>query len=142
MNQAAYLGKGMKFPPRINPATGRFSTSQGAQSVRESIYLILMTNRGERWLDRTFGSNLMSYTFIDTSITLLSIMSNEISNTILSQEPRILNAEVKIDAKSRRDCLLIDIEYTLIDGNTTENFVFPFYLNSMPEEEDNYGQVE
>ena len=41
--QKEFLGKGMKFPPQINPATGRFVTVDGAQAIKESIYLILMT---------------------------------------------------------------------------------------------------
>ena len=66
MNDRAFLGAGMKFPPQIDPGTGRFAVSAREQSVRESVYLILMTSRGERWLEPNFGSQMASYAFMDT----------------------------------------------------------------------------
>lgn len=69
MPDKKFLGSGMKFPPQINEATGRFMTSSAEQSVKESIYLILMTQRTERFARPGYGSNLMSYTFMDTNIT-------------------------------------------------------------------------
>ena len=46
MKTNTFLGRGMKFPPQVNPATGRIVTSEDNISVKESIYLILMTNKG------------------------------------------------------------------------------------------------
>lgn len=132
--QQRFLGTGIKFPPQVDPGTGRFALSSGPQSVKESLYLILMTNRGERWLEPTFGSRLMSYTFMDTSITMLSMFSDELRSSILSQEPRISDVDVNIDAESREGCLIISITYTLAATNTQDNMVFPFYLNAVREE--------
>lgn len=129
-----FLGTGIKFPPQIDPGTGRFALSSAGQSVKESVYLILMTNRGERWLAPAFGSRLMSYTFMDTSVTMLSIFSDEIRALILSQEPRIADAQVEIDAESKEGCLIVMINYTLAGSNTQDNMVFPFYLNAVREE--------
>lgn len=129
-----FLGTGVKFPPQIDPGTGRFALSGGAQSVKESVYLILMTNRGERWLAPAFGSRLMSYTFMDTSLTMLSILSDEIRELILSQEPRISDAQVDIDSESKEGCLIVMISYVLAGTNTRDNMVFPFYLNAVREE--------
>lgn len=133
--QQDFLGTGIKFPPRVDPGTGRFAMSFGSQSVKESIYLILMTNRGERWLEPSFGSNLMSYTFMDISVTTLSIMSDNIRSLILSQEPRVSDATVEIDAQSREGCLIILINYMLAGTNAQGNMVFPFYLNAAREEQ-------
>ena len=60
MADKAFLGMGMKFPPQINPATGRFVVSTNEESVKESIYLILMTQKSERFLRPEFGSDLLS----------------------------------------------------------------------------------
>ena len=35
-----FLGSGMKFPPQINPATGRFEVARGETSVKESVYIM------------------------------------------------------------------------------------------------------
>ena len=128
--QKEFLGKGMKFPPQINPATGRFVTVDGAQSIKESIYLILMTAKTERIIRPQFGSNVMNYTFMDTSSTMLNIMSRELSEDILSNEPRVDNVNINIDTHSKAGCLIISIQYRIIESNVSDNLVFPFYLDT------------
>lgn len=130
MDDLKFLGKGMKFPPQVNKSTGRFVLSSGEQNIKESVYIILMTHKGERWLEPYFGSKLMSYTFMDTSITMLSLMANDIRSTILEQEPRISDVDVDIDSEIKEGCLLVDIRYTIAATNQRDNLVFPFYLNS------------
>ena len=134
MSDRAFLGTGMKFPPQIDPGTGRFAVSTREQSVRESVYLILMTHQGERWLEPGFGSRMIGYSFMDTSPTMLRIMSDDLRNMLLRQEPRIEQVEVDINPKSKEGCLLISIGYTVAATNSRDNLVFPFYLNAAREE--------
>lgn len=134
MDDRQFLGTGMKFPPQVDPGTGRFTLSSGAQSVKESIYIILMTNQGERWLEPDFGSQIMRYTFMDTSLTMLNIMSNELRTFLLEQEPRITDVAVDINPEVKDGCLIVNISYTVASTNTQDNLVFPFYLNASGEE--------
>lgn len=134
MDDKAFLGSGMKFPPQIDPGTGRFAHSSGAQSVRESVYLILMTNRGERWLEPEFGSQMASYAFMDTSPTMLRMLSDDLRDLLLTQEPRIGDVDVEIDPEIKNGCLLISVQYTVAATNSRDNLVFPFYLNAAGEE--------
>jgi phage baseplate assembly protein W len=127
-NNGAFLGTGMKFPPRINRNSGRFATSSGAENVKESVYIILMTGLGERWLEPTFGSRIMRYTFIDVSSAMLNMLSSEIRNAILGQEPRISEVDIDFEKTVSDGCLIVNIAYRLIESNTVENMVFPFYL--------------
>lgn len=134
MNDRAFLGAGMKFPPQIDPGTGRFAVSAREQSVRESVYLILMTSRGERWLEPNFGSQMASYAFMDTSPTMLRMMSDDLRDLLLTQEPRISDVDVEIDPETKNGCLLVSIRYTVAATNSRDNLVFPFYLNAAREE--------
>ncbi len=133
----SFLGKGMKFPPQINPATGRFVTVSEEESVKESIYLILMTQVSERPLRPEFGSNIMSYTFMDQNLSRINMVSRTIRYQIANQETRISDIQVGVEAGAQRGVLLFNISYTVISSNTADNFVFPFYLNvtAEPEEE-------
>lgn len=133
---SSFLGKGMKFPPQINSATGRFAISSGAMDVKESIYIILMTRIGERFIRPNFGSTLQTYAFMDVNLTNITLMSRDLSNQLEAQEPRISNVDVTIDAVTRQGCLLITIGYTLIESNDSDNMVFPFYLDNATEEEE------
>lgn len=134
MNDRAFLGAGMKFPPQIDPGTGRFAVSAREQSVRESVYLILMTSRGERWLEPGFGSQMASYAFMDTSPTMLRMLSDDLRDLLLTQEPRISDVDVEIDPETKNGCLLVSIRYTVAATNSQDNLVFPFYLNAAREE--------
>lgn len=134
MNSKDFLGAGMKFPPQIDPGTGRFAVSSGEQSVKESVYLILTTNRGERWLEPQFGSHMASYAFTDTSATVLRMMADQIQALLTEQEPRIEDVRVEIDAHSLEGCLLISIHYRVAASHTRDSLVFPFYLHVVREE--------
>ena len=132
----SFLGTGMKFPPQINPATGRFVTVSEVESVKESIYLILMTQRSERPLRPMFGSNIMSYTFMDQNRGQLNLVARTVKEQIISQEPRVSEVKVKMEAGAQRGVLLFNIIYTIQSTNTRDNLVFPFYLNITPETEE------
>lgn len=139
MSNREFLGRGMKFPPQIDSATGRFVTVSELESVKESVYLILMTQKTERFLRPEFGSSLMTYTFMDVNLTNISIMCRNIRRELQQQEPRISDVEVSADPNIRDGCLVISVDYYVIGSNTRDNFVFPFYLNTGDE---NAGQEE
>ena len=143
MRENTFLGRGMKFPPQINPATGRFVTSENQQSVKESIYLILMTQKTERLMRPDFGSRASSYVFAETDLTMLNLMASQIRGDILNNEPRVANVDVKLDYTSKPGCLFVNIACQIRGENVTENMVFPFYLGEPPKEEEaEYEAVE
>jgi hypothetical protein len=129
MEDKAYLGSGIKFPIQVNKATGRVVMSEKEVSVKESVYIIFMTQKGERFTRPDFGSRILSYTFMDTSVTRINMMAREIEQTILEQEPRISQVDVNVEPRLDKGCLIIDVNYVLAADNTSENIVFPFYLN-------------
>ena len=130
-----FLGSGMKFPPQVNTATGRFVVSSEEESVKESVYLILMTQKTERFLRAEFGSNLMSYTFMDINMTTVNMMIRSLTEQILKQEPRIGEVVITTDSQVKEGCLLVNIDYTIRSSQIRDNLVFPFYLNASAEEE-------
>lgn len=137
MEEKEFLGKGMKFPPQINNASGRFVVSSGTIGIKESIYIILMTQKSERFTRPEFGSRILSYTFMDTSVTRLNMLGRELRETILEQEPRVDEVEVQVDSRQEAGCLIISIDYYVASSNTRGNLVFPFYLNAQSGEDAN-----
>lgn len=142
--EQAFLGTGVTFPPQIDPATGRFKMSKGSQSVKESIYLILMTQVTERITRPDFGTRTASYVFMDVNLTELTIMKRDLEDSILSQEPRVSDVEVSTQMQSQQGYILINIDYVLAENNERDNMVFPFYLNAEPEvsDEEEYYEPE
>lgn len=135
MAEDRFLGTGMKFPPQINPTTGRFTSVSGAESIKESVYLILMTQRSERFMRPEFGSNILGYVFSQADATIMNLMADEIASDLMRNEPRIADVNVIMDEHSKPGCLFVNVEYTIRDSNTKENMVFPFYLGEEPEKE-------
>ena len=133
--EQAFLGTGVAFPPQIDPATGRFKMSKGPQSVKESIYLILMTQVSERLTRPDFGTQTASYIFMDINLTELTIMERDLTDSILRQEPRIRDVDISTDMQAQQGYIMISIDYTLAETNQRDNLVFPFYLNAEPEPE-------
>lgn len=136
MAEGRYAGRGIHFPIQVDKATGRICMSGEIQKVKESIYLILKTQKTERWLRPDFGSNLNSYTFMDTNLTMLNIMARELKESILSQEPRISELSVRMDPQRKPGVLLIDIEYTVNAAKIRDNLVFAMSSEHVPERAD------
>ena len=124
-----YLGTGAKFPLQVDPATGRIMTVSGNRAVKESLYLILMTQVTERLVRPDFGSNIMSYAFMDTGTTMMSILRRDLTQTILQQEPRISDIQVETEYRADLGAVIIRINYMVSATNTRDNLVFPFYLD-------------
>ena len=110
-----FLGTGMAFPPRIDPATGRVVLSSGLQSVKESIYLILMTQTTERITRPTFGTDTAEYVFMDMNQTYLTIMKRDLTESILRQEPRVSSVDIETTLEGQQGYILINIDYTVAD---------------------------
>lgn len=104
--------RGMKFPLEVNPATGRFALCSGRENVKESVYLILMTQCTERFTRPEFGSRIMTYAFMDPSPTRLHMAEREIKEALMSQEPRIEDAVVTIRQEKRGERLIVQLDYS------------------------------
>lgn len=109
------MAGGMKFPIQINPMTGRFMESDGAENIRESVYLILTTQKGERLARPGFGSQIQGYPFQDFSSTRRHMMQREVRNAIVSQEPRVKDVSVKIEWDQEKAQVLVYVDYTVRD---------------------------
>ncbi|GEM_PF-63059 len=142
MGSNDFLGRGMKFPIQIDPATGRIQTADKAQSVKESIYLILMTRQGERLVNPSFGSRVDDYVFMDVSRTNLTMLRNNLTRTILSQEPRVSDVSIGVEPQLGEGRLIVNVDYTLAATNTRDNLVFPFYLDRQMNADDELNEQE
>lgn len=125
MEEKIQLGRGMKYPPQIDLTTGRFVTADEEQSVKDSVYLILMTQKGERPVRPEFGSRILSYPFTDTNPTTLHVLERQVKETLLTQEPRIADVEVQTEFRSEEACLYIHIHYTLVQTGAENSLTIP-----------------
>lgn len=95
--EATLLGRGISFPPRIGP-DGRLAYSAGAENVRESIRLILSTDREERLMLPDFGGGLTRYLFQPNTPTTHTLIQEAITNSLAVWETRIEVQSVRVAA--------------------------------------------
>ena len=96
-SEAVLLGRGISFPPRIG-VDGRFAYSAGAENVRESIRVILSTDRQERVMLPQFGGGLTRYLFEPNTPDTHRLIQERITQALTRWEPRIDLETVRVIA--------------------------------------------
>jgi len=124
-----FLGKGWKFPVSIK--NEKIAASEGENSIKESIMIILGTAKGERVMRPDFGCGIQELVFAPNNTSTATLISVYIKDALLKWEPRIevLNISAVPD-KEEGNRLNINIEYMVRTTNTRRNIVYPFYLEA------------
>jgi len=123
-----FLGRGWKFPVNSD-AKGNIRMSEYEEDIKESIWIILSTSKGERVMRPDFGCGIYNYVFDYLNTTTLGMIENSVREALNTWENRIdlINVDVSI-ANAAEGKLLINIDYTVRTSNTQFNLVYPFYL--------------
>ena len=126
--QQEHLGTGLSFPLQTN-VQGGLKLSSEAQKVKESIWLILRTDLGERVYRPDFGCRLSELTFAPMNNDTLLRIRLYILEALQKWEPRIEVDEVRADPDTGGR-INITIDYHLKSLPDPYSFVYPFYLVS------------
>ncbi len=128
MNNSEFLGKGFAFPLSVDPVTGRIKMAEYEEDIRQAIYIILMTRKGERVMRPEFGCDIHNYTFSGSDYETLSGIEEAVRDALILWEPRITNIEVHAYV-AEGGKLNIEIGYVVRSTNNPYNLVYPFYIN-------------
>jgi phage baseplate assembly protein W len=124
-----FLGRGWKFPVKVDQDTGNIAMSEHEQDIRESIWIILSTARCERAMRPEFGCGIHDLVFAPMSRATLGLFESSVREALMKWEARaeIVNLDI-----STRDAdngsLEISLNYRVRETNNEFNLVFPFYL--------------
>jgi hypothetical protein len=123
-----FLGIGWKFAVNVD-ARGNIQMSEYEEDIKEAIWIILATSKGERVMRPDFGSGIYNYVFAPINTATIGLVENSVREVITLYEPRIelLNVEVSTE-EADEGKLLIGIDYRVRDTNNEFNLVYPFYL--------------
>jgi phage baseplate assembly protein W len=127
-----FIGSGWAFPLHTD-ATGSIALVSGEREIVESIRLILATAPGERPMRPEFGCAIHDLVFAPADSATAGRIAYEVRVSLERWEPRIVLQDVSVGfGAADTGTLLIDITYTLRDGNDPRNLVFPFYVIPEP----------
>jgi phage baseplate assembly protein W len=124
---SAFLGVGWAHP--VRPEGGGIATAAYEASIRDSLWLILATARGERVMHPDFGCGIHDLVFATPSATTLGRMVHDVRGALLRWEPRV--EVLAVDAApdpAQPSRLLIRVDYRVRTTNNQFNLVYPFYL--------------
>lgn len=127
VKEQEHLGTGFAFP-MCQSVQGGIQLSSVSEKVKESIWLILRTNIGERVYRPSFGSRLSELTFTPMNGTTLLRIRMHVEEALVAWEPRILLQEVRTDPDPVRGRVDIIISYLLKESHVRDSIVYPFYL--------------
>ncbi len=132
-----FLGIGWSFPlevvevvvdGEVEAKVGRLRSAEYEESVRQSIWLILGTAKGERVMRPDFGCGIYDLVFETNSASTAGRIEEEVKDALLFFEPRIDVLEVQVQSDGQGEMLMISIDYQVRATDNVFNLVYPFYL--------------
>ncbi len=128
-NKNDFLGAGWHFPVTADKVTGQIMECSYEDNIRQSIYLIVMTKKGERVMRPDFGCDIHQHMFAALDYTTLTMMKHAVEEALVRWEPRITDINVKVENRMQKEnAIQIEIAYRVRTTNNPFNLVFPFYL--------------
>lgn len=123
----AFLGVGWGFPVEVDK-TGAIETAAYEGSVRQSIWLILGTAKGERVMRPDFGCGIYDLVFELNDAATAGKVAQSVREALLAFEPRLDVVDVQVRPDEAGEVMLISIDYQVRATNNAFNLVYPFYL--------------
>lgn len=125
---AEFLGTGWSFPVARDPQSGEIAQARYEESVRQSVWIILGTAKGERPMLPNFGCGIHDLVFATIGAGTAAKLTTEIRRALRDWEPRIELTDVQVERGGNGETLLINITYRVRATNNSFNLVYPFYL--------------
>lgn len=129
--EKSFLGTGWAFPPTFVKANRQAVMLSDEDDIRSSLEILLSTTTGERILQPAYGCNLSSLVFETLDSSMVAEIADMIRNAILFHESRIIPEDISLENTTTEGVFNINITYTVAATNSRYNLVYPFYTNSM-----------
>jgi phage baseplate assembly protein W len=128
-----YLGVGWSFPVfPVFPAEPedkiKIKTARYEESVRQSVWIVLGTAKGERVMRPEFGCGIYDLVFEVNDASTAGRITEAVREALLAFEPRIDLRDVQVRSEQQGEVMLISIDYEVRATNNAFNLVYPFYL--------------
>jgi phage baseplate assembly protein W len=125
---AEFAGVGWGFPVGVGQ-DGTIRRVADEEGIREAVWLILSTAKGERVMHPDFGCGIHDLIFGGTGATITGQIAAAVREALVLWEPRIQLEDVRVATDPATSALpLVRIQYRVRSTNNVFNLVYPFYL--------------
>jgi phage baseplate assembly protein W len=129
LDPKSYLGRGWAFPVRVDEKARAIRFSEYERDVRESIWIILSTAKGERVMRPDLGCGIHDLVFEVVNTGTLSEIESNVRQALATFEPRIDVVQVSAVSSGGMDGKLrISLDFQIRGTNNLLNLVYPFYV--------------
>lgn len=108
----SFFYSGISFPPRRGGGKGFWNTVTDQDLIRENIYVLLNTRKGEMPMSPDFGTSMDSNLFDAVDVSMQAILCQQIRNDINTWEPRVVVNSVS--AYSLEHTRLFNVQMTIV----------------------------
>ncbi|MCL1494191.1 MAG: GPW/gp25 family protein [Pseudanabaena sp. Salubria-1] len=123
-----FLGVGWSLPIQLDK-TKQIQIAKYEAAVRQSIWAILSTARGERLMRPEFGCRIHDHVFAPNTAGTVGQIISDVRAALIEWEPRIDVLDVELLPQFTHPNLLqISINYQVRTTTNEFNLVYPFYL--------------
>lgn len=123
-----FLGQGWAFPVGVD-AGGKIKVSREEEDIRQAIWIILSTSKGERVMRPDFGCGIHDFVFASINTASVALIENSVREALTLWEPRIEVTGVQVSTENvAKGELLVSVDYKVRTTNNRFNLVYPFYL--------------
>jgi len=111
------------FTRNLDQIPGRTDLSRivNENAVRESIFNLVMTDRGERLFQPNIGCDIRGSLFENIDPSSILILKENIKSTIKTYEPRCNLRDVEVSANLDTNELSVKIVFSVINSNNTSS---------------------
>ena len=111
-----------------HPVTDDLVVSKDASAIKQAIVNLLLTNKGERLMNPTYGSDIRSYLFEPMDFGTANQIKNNIRDTIETFEPRIRVLQISATPNFDDNGFDITMTYSIV-GTDTPPVTVDFFLS-------------
>ena len=123
-----FLGAGWKYPVRTD-VDRKIAMSEHEEDIKEAIWIILGTAKGERVVRPDFGCGIHDFVFAPINTATVNLVENAVQEALTLWEPRIELTKVEVSTEQADEGkLIVSIDYRVRTTNNRFNLVYPFYL--------------
>ena len=120
--------KDLNITFKKHPVTDDLVVSKDASAIKQAIVNLLLTNKGERLMNPTYGSDIRSYLFEPMDYGTANQIKNNIRDTIEIFEPRIRVLQISATPNFDDNGFDITMTYNVI-GTDTPPVTVDFFLS-------------
>lgn len=121
-----FLGIGWKYPVQVG-LNGKIAMSEYEDDIKEAIWIILGTAKGERVMRADFGCGIHDLVFAPINTATITLVENSVREALTLWEPRIELIGVEA-SEADEGKLSVSIDYRVRITNNRFNLVYPFYM--------------